>query len=170
MSPGLEDRAGAPPSEQGFGRGPRVPSERALQGFCSATSGSGPGRGKRGPPPPASSVPSGHGLQGDTSSRGCLWASQSSLGLALAPPQLAASSVMGSWQWSQRLLTFSASRSHGSLLWAPPGAAKSVRSPAPHQESCWQGCNPEWPCWLCPGRVSSCFHNPSWPLLSSEDS
>ena len=57
MSPLLEDGAGTPPSEQGFGRGPHVPSEGAFQGFCLATSGSRPGRGTRGPPPPCRPSP-----------------------------------------------------------------------------------------------------------------
>lgn len=70
------------------------PVSGGLQSFCSATSGSGPGRGTRGHLP-CVIRPCGHSFQGGTSSRGCLWESQSSLGLALAPPQLAASSVMG---------------------------------------------------------------------------
>ena len=44
---------------------------------------------------PVSSIAPGHGLQDDTSSGRCLWASQSSLRLALAAPQLAASSMLG---------------------------------------------------------------------------
>lgn len=90
----------------------------------------------------------------------------------ISPETCVASSVIGSWQWSQRLLTFSASRSHGGLPWAPPGAAKSVRSPAPHQESCWQGCNPEWPCWLCPGGcppASTTHPGPSCPVRTLRD-
>lgn len=67
-----------------------------------------------------------------------------------------------------RDFTFSASRSHGLAL-GPPGAAKSVRAPPPTLKNLvGSDATQNGPAGSAQG-VSSCFHNPSWPLLSSED-